>query len=107
MSIFFGKTFLAVGHIERYNPVINREKIHLEWGEWGELITLNARRVSPFTGRINDVNAILDTGIHDIDNLLYLMDSNSVTMYASGGLFNQIGFEEYANIVVNFKTTVP
>jgi len=94
---------LAVGHIERHNPVIKRAKFHLDEGDWGELITLNARRVSPFTGRINDVGAILDTGIHDIDNLLYLMDSNPVNVYASGGSFNQIEFEDHANIVVNFE----
>lgn len=94
---------LAVGHIERHNPVIKRAKFHLDEGDWGELITLNARRVSPFTGRINDVGAILDTGIHDIDNLLYLVDSKPVSVYASGGSFNQIDLEDHANIVINFE----
>ncbi len=55
---------LAVGHIERHNPVISREKKHLENGDWGDLITLSARRVSPFNGRIQDVGVILDIGIH-------------------------------------------
>ena len=94
---------LAVGHIERHNPVIKRAKLHLESGDWGELITLNARRVSPFTGRINDVGAVLDTGIHDIDNLLFLVDSTPKTVYASGGSFNQTDFEDHANIVINFE----
>ena len=94
---------LSVGHIERHNPVIRRAKSHLESGEWGELITLNARRVSPFTGRINDVGAILDTGIHDIDNSIYLMDSKPVSVFATGGSFNQIDFEDHANVVINFE----
>ena len=94
---------ISVGHIERHNPVVRRAKAHLENGEWGELITLNSRRVSSFSGRINDVGAILDVGIHDIDNLVYLMNSKPVSVYASGGSFNDIMFEDHANIIVNFE----
>tara|TARA_B100000902_G_scaffold384778_1_gene425339 strand:+ start:2502 stop:3482 length:981 start_codon:yes stop_codon:yes gene_type:complete len=94
---------LSVGHIERHNPVIERAKVCLDSGDWGELITLNARRVSPFSGRINDVGAILDTGIHDIDNLLYLVDSKPVNVFATGGSFNQIDLEDHANIIINFE----
>ncbi len=94
---------LAVGHIERHNPVISRARTHLKQGDWGELITMNSRRVSAFSGRIMDVGAILDTGIHDIDNLIYLMDSNPVSVYATGGKINDIDHEDHANIVINFE----
>ena len=72
------KLTLAVGHIERHNPVVRRAKEHLQSGEWGELITINSRRVSSFTGRINDVGAVLDVGIHDIDNLKYTLEESEI-----------------------------
>ena len=64
---------------------------------------MTSRRVSTFSGRITDVGAILDTGIHDIDNLIYLMDSEPTSVYASGGTINDISHEDHANIVVNFS----
>lgn len=94
---------LSVGHIERHNPVIQRAKLHLDSGDWGELITMNSRRVSAFSGRIMDVGAILDTGIHDIDNLIYLMGSKPTQVFASGGSFNDLDHEDHANIVINFS----
>ena len=94
---------LTVGHIERHNPVIKRAKLHLDKGDWGELITMNSRRVSTFSGRITDVGAILDTGIHDIDNLIYLMGAKPTQVFASGGSFNNLDHEDHANIVINFS----
>ena len=97
------KLKLTVGHIERHNPVIKRAKSYLDGGDWGELITMNSRRVSTFSGRITDVGAILDTGIHDIDNLIYLMGSEPTQVFASGGSFNKLEHEDHANIVINFS----
>lgn len=55
---------LAVGHVERYNPVvtelcklIRREKI----------VALEVRRYSPYNGRIDDADVVQDLMIHDID----------------------------------------
>ena len=93
---------LSVGHIERHNPVIRRAKTPLKSAN-GDIITMTSRRVSTFSGRITDVGAILDTGIHDIDNLIYLMDSEPTSVYASGGTINDISHEDHANIVVNFS----
>jgi len=63
---------VAVGHVERYNPVVRKLRELLEKEE-PELILL--RRVGPYPPRITDVGIIMDLGIHDIDIARYLSRS--------------------------------
>jgi len=97
---------LAVGHIERHNPVVKFVKDTLASGKFGELISLASKRVSNFPGRIKDVGVIFDFGIHDIDIMRYLAgDVRSV--YARAGNFNKsISNEDHANIVLNFDNDI-
>ena len=50
---------LAVGHVERHNPVVNYAKKAIDGGSWGEIITLTSKRVSNFPERITDVEYFL------------------------------------------------
>ncbi len=96
---------LAVGHIERHNPVVNFVKEGMDNKKFGELITITSKRVSNFPGRIRDVGVIFDFGVHDIDVMSYLAgDVESV--YARAGKFNNIEYEDHANIVLNFKNGI-
>lgn len=63
---------LMVGHIERFNPAIQR----LKELAGDDLISLEIERVGPFPARIQDVGVIRDLGSHDIDLLRYLTGSN-------------------------------
>ena len=76
---------LAVGHIERYNPVVSYAKEAIRRGEWGDIITLFSKRVSSFPDRIHDVGVLFDLSIHDIDISHYLADSDINSVYAAGG----------------------
>jgi len=58
---------IMIGHIERFNPAYLELKEVLSEGILGSLITVNSRRVGPFTVRIVDVGVVLDLAIHDID----------------------------------------
>jgi len=94
---------LAVGHIERYNPVVKFVKDALDKKRFGELITLSSKRVSNFPGRIRDVGVIFDFGIHDIDIMRFL-GGEVKSVYARAGKFNQnIDYEDYATIILNFE----
>ena len=94
---------LAVGHIERHNPVISSAKREIEEGKWGRVVTISTRRVSNFPGRIRDVGVILDLGIHDIDNAIYLMGSKPISVFARGGSLNNIDYEDHANLMIKFE----
>jgi len=97
---------LAVGHIERHNPVVKFVKDAMQNKRFGELITIASKRVSNFPGRIKDVGVIFDFGVHDIDVMRYLAgDVESV--YARAGKFNEnIAHEDHANIVLNFENNI-
>jgi len=94
---------LAVGHIERHNPVIAMARNNLESGEWGDVLTISSRRVSNFPGRIKDVGVILDLGIHDIDNVLHLMGSKLTSVFTRAGSHKAIEHEDHANIILGFE----
>jgi len=97
---------LAVGHIERHNPVVRYTKTSLEKNTFGEVITLTSRRVSSFPGRIKDVGVILDMGIHDIDVMRYLSGSEVTSVYTLAGTKNGQGKESYAEILLEFSNGV-
>ncbi len=97
---------LAVGHIERHNPVVDSAKRHLEAGDWGDLITAGARRVSNFPDRVRDVGVIMDLAIHDIDVLRYLLGSPVASVYAVGGRQRHASFEDHATILLTFANGV-
>ncbi|MFQ5910016.1 MAG: Gfo/Idh/MocA family protein [Thermoplasmata archaeon] len=93
---------LAVGHIERHNPVVDFMKKGIRDGRYGEVVTISARRVSSLPSRIHDVGVILDLGIHDIDVMRYLLGSEVSSVFASGGRRKHENFEDYANILLTF-----
>ena len=57
----------AVGHIERYNPALQRPGRRLEAGELGDVYQVITRRQGPFPARIADVGVVKDLATHDID----------------------------------------
>ena len=97
---------LAVGHIERHNPVVKFIKDSMNSWKLGELISLTSKRVGRFPGRIHDVGVVFDFGIHDIDVMRYLV-GEVTSVYARAGNFNKnITHEDHANIIMNFENGV-
>ena len=79
---------LQVGHIERFNPAF-RELSKVIQTE--NILALEARRLSPYSSRANDVSVVLDLMIHDIDLLLELSASPVVKLTASGSASSNSG----------------
>lgn len=97
---------LAVGHVERHNPAVALVKRQLDAGDFGDLITISARRVSSFPVRVRDVGVILDLGVHDVDVLRYLVGSYVDSVYALSGKGPHENHESHANILLRFKNGV-
>jgi UDP-N-acetylglucosamine 3-dehydrogenase len=97
---------LAAGHIERHNPVVAFVRQALAAGEFGDLITASARRVSNFPDRVRDVGVIMDLGIHDVDVLRFVVGAEVDSVYASGGRKVHGTFEDHATILMNFDSGV-
>lgn len=97
---------LAVGLIERHNPVVEFAASNLKNGSFGSLISVHTRRVSSFPSRIKDVGVIIDLGVHDIDIIRYLVGSPATRVFAVSGKTKHLDFEDHANIVIEFENGV-
>ncbi|MCS7230934.1 MAG: Gfo/Idh/MocA family oxidoreductase [Elusimicrobiota bacterium] len=59
---------LQVGHVERFNPIVQKIKEYIKEPKFIEAIRLNN-----FDPRVADIGVVLDLMIHDIDIILYFM----------------------------------
>jgi predicted dehydrogenase len=75
-----GGGLLAVGHVERFQPGVRAVR---ELGLAPRFI--ESHRLAPFSFRSLDVGVVHDLMIHDLDLVLYLCDSEVVSMDAAGG----------------------
>lgn len=76
---------LMVGHIERFNPAVQKLKEIVDSGVLGRIVSVSARRVGPYNPRIRDVGVILDIGVHDIDIISYIYGMKVNQVYAIAG----------------------
>lgn len=97
---------LAVGQIERHNPVVKFARESINTGRFGDVVSIAARRVSTMPGRIRDVGVLMDLGIHDIDVIRYLAQSPVRSVYALGGRRQNDEFEDHANILLDFENDI-
>lgn len=98
---------MAVGMIERYNPVVSTTKTLLSDGDVGNVISISSRRVSSFPSRVSDTGVIFDLAIHDIDVMRYLLDDKVVEVYTLGGPTNHGDkYEDHANLMIKFSKGV-
>jgi UDP-N-acetylglucosamine 3-dehydrogenase len=93
---------LMIGHIERFNPVVQKLKEELKGGQLGKIVAMSSVRVGPYNPRIRDVGIITDLGVHDIDIMSYLYEEpiRKVQAYA-GNVIHK--FEDYASIMLGFS----
>jgi len=70
---------LAVGHVERFNPVLKQLEARLSKPRF-----IEAHRLSPFPNRSMDIGVVLDLMIHDLEVILHLVKSPVVGIDAVG-----------------------
>lgn len=91
-----------VGHVERFNPAVEKLKQLLREGLLGEIISISTKRVGPYNPRIRDVGIILDLGAHDIDVMSYLYGDPVRSVYGvAGKVFHE--YEDYAILTLRFN----
>ncbi len=70
---------LQIGHLERFNPVVNRLRTILKRPRFVE-----CHRLAPFTERGTDVDVVLDLMVHDLDVLMSLTGAEATSVEALG-----------------------
>lgn len=97
---------LAVGHVERFNPVVKTMSRFLEEGGIGTPIHISLTRVGGYPGSVLDGNnVILDLAVHDIDICRKILGSMAVT-HAFGHAATREGVLDTAEISLRSKTGV-
>ncbi len=76
-----GSAELLVGHIERFNPAVQQLA---EIVDSDEIVAVAARRMSAVSGRISDVDVVLDLMVHDLDIVLALTGKSVTDIVARG-----------------------
>ncbi|HLD29647.1 MAG TPA: Gfo/Idh/MocA family oxidoreductase [bacterium] len=70
---------LQVGHIERYNPAVQTALHYIEEPRY-----IEAHRLGPYDPRVSQTDVVLDLMIHDLDIILFLVNSQVVNFDATG-----------------------
>ena len=94
---------LQVGHIERFNPAFKELHNVLKTEE---VLAIEARRMSPYSQKANDVSVVLDLMIHDIDLILELANSPVAKLTASGSRGTDSPYLDYVTATLGFANGI-
>lgn len=94
---------LAVGHVERFNPVIVELKKILQHEE---MIAIEVRRYSSFDGRIKDASVVEDLMIHDIDLVCNLMKGHQIVELSGFGQIIKSNSLDFVHSMMKFDNGV-
>lgn len=94
-------TVLMVGHLMLYHPAVRMLKELIDAGELGDIYYLYSQRLN--LGRLRrDENVIWSLAPHDFSMILYLKNSEPVSVQCNGGDYLQDGIEDVAFISIYF-----
>jgi predicted dehydrogenase len=88
---------LQVGHIERFNPVLQALEERLTRPRF-----IEAHRLSPYPGRSTDISVVMDLMIHDLEIILHLV-SSPVQSVDAVGIPVLSKSEDIANVRIRFE----
>jgi UDP-N-acetylglucosamine 3-dehydrogenase len=95
--------WMAVGHLERFNPAVVALKERLARGDLGRVFRLHARRMGPFPARIRDVGVVIDLATHDIDISRYLLGTEPTRIFAETARRIHTEHEDMLSALLRFE----
>jgi len=100
------KQILAVGHIERCNPIVAAVKRHIDEGDLGRIYRIGTRRVGPSPERIRDVGCTIDLLTHDLDIARFLLQSEPLAYHAELLHANHGDYDDAVTAIVRFENDI-
>lgn len=94
----------TVGHIEHYNPMIQRLKSLIERKEIGEISSITVKRVGGFPAVEPKTDVIIDLAVHDIGVISHLLDTEPKHVFAHGSKTLHSTHVDSAEILMDFGT---
>lgn len=99
------KRILMVGHTFVYNTAVHTLKDYIKADELGKLYYIYSQRLN--LGKVrDDVNAMWNLALHDISILLYVLDSEPVSVSAKGVSYIQRNIEDVVFITILFENDI-
>jgi len=98
------KTVLAVGHVERFNPVVLEAEKMIRHED---VIAINTRRFSPKDTRINDADVLQDLLIHDLDIVVNALNKSKIKKLSANGrtAYNEY-LVDYTHAIIEFENGI-
>ncbi len=93
---------LQVGHVERFNPAVQKLKQVIESGKLGEVTSVIARRVGAVPVQVRDANVVIDLAVHDIDVINYIYGGFPENILGNMGKAMVEQREDYAEIFLKY-----
>jgi predicted dehydrogenase len=93
---------LMVGHVERFNPAVEKLRELVADGRLGTVYRAHATRVGPLPTRIQDTGVAIDLATHDLDVMQHVLDSSIHEIYADGGRFQHGSQEDLLTCLARF-----
>ena len=99
------KTFLMVGHIERFNPAVIRLKRLINEKKLGSIVSVLVVRVGISPPRSLHSDVTFDLAIHDIDVCNYLLDEYPTYSTIIKRKISEDNIADSATVVLKYKHT--
>ena len=93
---------VAVGHIERFNPVVQKLKQLMNQGKLENVTSIIIRRVGIFPPQVKDANVIIDLAVHDIDVCNFLLNKTPTRVYARAGKALNSKRADFASVFLDY-----
>ncbi len=97
------KVPVCIGHVERFNPVIQKLKQLIVQRRFGHIISIGSKRLGLFPPQILDTDVIIDLAVHDIDICNYLLELQPTTVNARAGKALNDKMYDYADILLGYN----
>lgn len=99
------KRILMVGHTFEYNTAVHALRAYIKTDELGKVYYIYSQRLN--LGKVrDDVNAMWNLALHDISILLYVLDSEPVSVSAKGVSYIQRNIEDVVFITILFENDI-
>jgi len=97
---------LSVGHIERFNPAVQKLKELIDDGKIGKITSILARRVGLFPPQIKDANVVIDLAVHDVDIFNYMLGKKPERVSIERGTALITKRADYADIFLKYPDNI-
>jgi UDP-N-acetylglucosamine 3-dehydrogenase len=98
---------LMVGHIERFNPAVQKLTELVDEAHLGRIFRVHATRVGPLPARILDTGVAIDLATHDLDIMQHVLHRDISSIYAEGSRFLHPSQEDMIACLLRFGENGP